>query len=58
MKLENVTCFLPIEVKARELDTKVFLALRLVEKGFSVAVGSKIAIHKHMLFKQKTFYLF
>ena len=58
MKLENVTCFLPIEVKARELDTKVFLALRLVEKGFSVAVGSKIAIHKHMLLSKKPFIYF
>ena len=57
MKLENVTCFLPIEVKARELDTKVFLALRLVEKGFSVAVGSKIAIHKHMLLSKNLLFI-
>ena len=41
MKLENVTCFLPIEVKARELDTKVFLALRLVEKAFQLQLAPR-----------------
>ena len=36
MTSEKITCFLPIEVKARELDTKIYLALRLVERGFSM----------------------
>ena len=49
MTLEKITCFLPIEVKARELDTKIYLALRLVERGFSVVIGAKPQVHKYML---------
>ena len=49
MTSEKITCFLPIEVKARELDTKIYLALRLVERGFSVVIGAKPQVHKYML---------
>ena len=48
MTSEKITCFLPIEVKARELDTKIYLAL-ISERGFSVVIGAKPQVHKYML---------
>ena len=40
------TLFLPIETIARELDSKVLLAYRALEKGYSVVVGTKGAVKK------------
>ena len=58
MKPENVTCYLPIETKARELDTKIYIALKLVEKGFQVVIGSKRGVHFRMLTKNEYFIYF
>ena len=40
MRTEDVICYLPIEVKAREFDTKLYLAL-IIQK-FSVVWEKKI----------------
>ncbi len=40
------TLFLPIEIIARELDSKLLLAHRALEKGYSVVVGTKGAVKK------------
>ena len=34
METRDIVCYLPIEIKSRELDAKIYLALRLIEKGF------------------------
>lgn len=54
-KPENFVCYLPIEVKARELDTKIYLALKLVQKGFCVVIGGKPGLNKHMFYQKKPF---
>ncbi len=58
MQINNVTCYLPIEVLARELDIKLYLALKLVEKGFSIVIGSKSGVHSKMLFDNNPFIYF
>ena len=58
MEPKDVSCYLPIEVKARELDTKLYLAISLVKKGFSVVIGAKSNIHKQMFKKNKPFIYF
>jgi len=40
------TLFLPIEIIARELDSKLLLAHRALDKGYSVVVGTKGAVKK------------
>ena len=40
---------LPIEVKVRDLDTRLRLALRLVDCGASVLIGRKDVVHRLML---------
>ena len=57
MEPKDVTCFLPIEVKARELDTKIYLAMCLVEEDF-LLIGAKPQVHKHMLSYNKPFIYF
>ena len=57
MRTEDVICYLPIEVKAREFDTKLYLALRLIQKGFSVVLGRKTNLNKHM-FSQKAPFIY
>ena len=52
---KNVTCYIPIEVKARELDSKLYLAFRLAKEGFSVIIGSKIGVHKNIFVQKKRF---
>ena len=55
---KNVTCYIPIEVKARELDSKLYLAFRLAKEGFSVIIGSKIGVHKNIFVQKKRFIYF
>jgi surface carbohydrate biosynthesis protein len=45
METINKTLFLPIEIIARELDSKLLLAHKALEKGFSVVVGTKGAVY-------------
>jgi len=58
MKIENITCYLPIEIKARELDSRIYLALRLLEKGFSVVIGQKTGVNRNMFSQKKPFVYF
>lgn len=58
MKPNNVTCYIPVEVKSRELDTKLYLALCLVERGFSVVIGRKTSVHNFMFLRGKPFIYF
>jgi surface carbohydrate biosynthesis protein len=46
MELIKKTLFLPIEIIARELDSKLLLAHKALEKGYSVVVGTKGAVYK------------
>ena len=55
---KDFKCFLPIEVKSREFDTKLYLALKLVENGFTVVIGKKNGINKRMLSQNKPFVYF
>lgn len=55
---KDVTCYIPIEIKARELDAKLYLALRLAEKNFSVVIGRKTNVHKKMFSEKKPFIYF
>ena len=40
------TLFLPIEIIARELDSKLLIAHKAIEKGFSVVIGTKGGVYK------------
>lgn len=40
------TLFLPIETLARELDSKLLITHKALEKGYSVVVGTKGAVYK------------
>ena len=55
MRIEDIICYLPIEVKIREFDTKLFLASKLVQKGFPVVIGRKTGLNKHMFSQKKPF---
>ena len=44
-KLEN-TLFLPIEIIARELDSKLLIAHSYLDKGHAVIVGTKGSVYK------------
>ena len=58
MKIENITCYLPIEIKARELDSRIYLAFRLLEKGFSVVIGQKSGVNRSMFSQKRPFIYF
>ena len=58
MKVENTKCYLPIEIKARELDTRLYLAMSLVEKGFPVVLGKKSGVNRDMFSQNKNFIYF
>ena len=46
MKNVKKTLFLPIEIIARELDSKLLIAHKAIEKGFNVVIGPKGAVYK------------
>ena len=46
MKANRKTLFLPIEILARELDSKLLIAQKALEKGFSIVIGTKGAVYK------------
>lgn len=58
MKTKNIKCYLPIEIKARELDSRLYLAMNLVEKGFSVVIGKKSGVNRDMFSQNKNFIYF
>lgn len=45
------TIYIPIEIKAREFNSKVLFALRAVERGYRVYIGTKQGLHD--LFKAR-----
>ena len=51
MKKESV--YIPIEVKARELTSYIFLSKFAISKGFRVYIGSKPAINRLLERKEK-----
>ncbi len=58
MKTKEIVCYLPIEIKARELDAKIYLASRLIEKGFSVVIGRKSGVNYSIFLNKKPFVYF
>ena len=46
MKLNNKKLFLPIEILSREFDSKLLIAHKALEKGYSVVIGPKGAVYK------------
>ena len=46
MRTNNKNLFLPIEIIPRELDSKVLIAHKMLEKGYSVIMGPKGAVYK------------
>jgi len=55
---KNIRCYLPIEVKVRELDQRLHLAMTLVEKGFTVVIGKKGGVNRNMFSQSNTFIYF
>ena len=55
---KNIICYLPIEVKVRELDQRLHLAMALVEKGFTVVIGKKGGVNRNMFSQSNTFVYF
>lgn len=51
--MEKPSIYIPIEVKARELTSQVFLSKFAINKGFRVYVGSKPAINRLLERKKK-----
>ena len=58
MKIEEFKCYLPIEIKARELDSRLYLAMSLAQKGFKVVIGKKSGVNRHMFSQNKNFIYF
>lgn len=46
MRTNNRNLFLPIEIIPRELDSKVLIAHKMLDKGYSVIMGPKGAVYK------------
>ena len=46
MRLTNKKLFLPIEIIPRALDSKLLIAHKVLEKGYSVVIGPKGAVYK------------
>ena len=51
--MEKRTIYLPIEIKARELNSFILFSKFAIKKGFRVCVGSKPAINRLLNQKQK-----
>ena len=49
--------FIPVESAKRELDGKMVLASRLLERGFQVMVGTKSGIHREIMYARNGIYL-
>ena len=50
--MKKVNIFLPIEIKSRELDHSILLALACLKQNFRIYIGSKISINKIIEWKQ------
>lgn len=58
MMNKKPTCYIPIEVKRREIDSKIYLALQLACKGYPCIVGRKGAGEHRMYKSREPFILF
>ena len=52
---DQITCCFPVEVKARELDSRLYTSLKCVREGFISLLGSKNGIEKYMCTMQNRF---
>lgn len=50
--MKKVNIFIPIEIKSRELDHSILLALACLKQNFRIYIGSKISINKIIEWKQ------
>jgi len=48
MDSKKITCYFPIEIITRELDTKVYIVSELIKNGFTCVIGQKGYVRKHM----------
>lgn len=48
-------CCLPIEVKARDVDSRVYLAMQLAEHNYGCLLGRKSGVHRRMFSAQVPF---
>ena len=37
--MKDLVCYIPIEVLSRELDYKIYLALKLLAQGYKIVIG-------------------
>ena len=49
--------FLPIEIKDRELDSRILISKLLVNKGFEVVIGHKREVNKIALHSTNCLYV-
>lgn len=49
--------YIPIEITARELEYKVWIATKLAKKGFKVYIGDKSSINHYMSFDRNYYYI-
>jgi surface carbohydrate biosynthesis protein len=54
---KNATVFLPIEVKRRELDSKLLLAIHLIKAGIPVIIGDRMGCARELMFVENSLYL-
>jgi surface carbohydrate biosynthesis protein len=58
MDPNDVLCCFPVEVKVRDLDARLYLGLRFIEKGFRVLIGSKRGVKNGMFAAGEHFLFF
>ncbi len=49
--------FIPVESKKREFDGKVLLASALLRRGFRVMLGTKVGVHRELIYTRNAIYL-
>ena len=56
--MKDLVCYIPIEVLSRELDYKIYLALKLLAQGYKIVIGKKSILHLHALKQRNPFIIF
>jgi len=56
LKEGSICCF-PLEVKVRDLDPRLYLAVKFVNEGFPSLIGSKTGVHDY-IYSQKSKYIY
>lgn len=56
--MKGLVCYIPIEVLSRELDYKIYLALKLLEQDYKIIIGRKSILHLHALKQRSPFIIF